>query len=309
MSELLRTGAGHLDSVTSVAFSPDGRRIVTGSFDKTLKVWDTGTATEILTLSGHDRAVFGVAFHPRDGSQIASASWDRTVKIWDSTSGQVIHTLNAHTDKVICVAFSPDGRYVVSGGDDRRVILWDATTGQECLRFRGHSDWATSVAFSPDGTRIASGQVSRGPGKRDMYFDEPNNKTRVWNAQTGATVLTLEGHTDTVASVAFNQDGTRLLTGGFDEFMIMWDTTSGNMVQKIKDAASIISVAFIDSQRIINGGWADWQAKGWSSARQTHVLDGHLGPIYSVAVSPVNPINPIVVTGSRDSTFKIWSVM
>jgi predicted NACHT family NTPase len=153
---------GHSDWVTSVNFSPDGKWIVSGSNDKTVKVWDADTGQESLTLKGYRgpanlTVVFSsVAFSP-DGKQIATSSGDMTVKVWDADTGQETLILKGHTNAVFSVAYSPDGKRIVSGSDDMTVKVWDAETGQETLTLKGHTDSVQSVAFSPDGKQIVSG--------------------------------------------------------------------------------------------------------------------------------------------------------
>jgi WD40 repeat protein len=161
---------GHSKLVTSVAFSPDGTRIVSGSQDTTAKVWDASSGQETLTLEGHSYPVMSVAFSP-DGTRIVSGSHDETVKVWDASSGQEF-TLKGHTGWVTSVAFSPDGTRIVSGSEDRTLKVWEALSGQETLTLKGHSYPVTSVAFSPDGRRIASGGG-----------DYANGEIKVWDAR------------------------------------------------------------------------------------------------------------------------------
>ncbi|KAG8726697.1 hypothetical protein FRC10_006840, partial [Ceratobasidium sp. 414] len=193
-------------SVNSVALSPDGHLIVSGSHDHTVRVWDAGTGAPIgEPLTGHSRLVASVAFSP-DGHRIVSGSYDKTVRVWDADTGAPIgEPLTGHSDSVTSVAFSPDGHCIVSGSVDKTVRIWDADTGAPIGEpLTGHSYWVTSVAFSPDGHRIVSGSWDK--------------TVRVWDADTGAPIgEPLTGHSDLVTSVAFSPDGHRIVSGSYDK--------------------------------------------------------------------------------------------
>jgi WD40 repeat protein len=136
-----------------VAFSPDGKRIVSGSYDKTARVWDAETGTEKLALKGHTNAVFSVAFSP-DGKRIVSGSNDQTARVWDAQTGTEKLALKGHTGWVLSVAFSPDGKRIVTGSSDQTARLWDTETVPEKVLFTVHTQEVGSVCFSPDGQRV-----------------------------------------------------------------------------------------------------------------------------------------------------------
>src|SRR5712675_1856739 len=169
---------GHSSGVISVAFSRDGSRIVSGSWDKTIRLWDAETGDPIgKPLEGHSSRVESVAFSP-DGSRIVSGSSDNTIRLWDAETGDpIVKPLEGHSSSVESVAFSPDGCRIVSGSSDNTIRLWDAETGDAIGKpLEGHSSGVNSVAFSPDGSRIVSGSE--------------DNAIRLWDAEVSDIVST-----------------------------------------------------------------------------------------------------------------------
>ena len=283
---------GHKMGVNSVAFSPDGRQIVSGSGDNTVNVWDIATGKEILTLKGHAERVDSVAFSP-DGKRIVSGGFDRMVKVWDIATGKetLTITVQGRTNGVSSVAFSPDGKRIASGSW-KTVNVWDAVTGKETLR-ENFGD-VSSVAFSADGKRIISGGGS--------------NTVKVWDAVTGNETLTLKGHTNNVTSVAFSADGKQIVSGSWDETLKLWDAATGKETLTLKGhTAAVSSVAFSpDGKRIISGS-GDGFLNVWDAAtgQETLTLKAHTGGVNSVAFSPDGRR---VVSGSSDDTVKVWDV-
>jgi WD40 repeat protein/serine/threonine protein kinase len=224
---------GHERFATSVAFSPDGRSLVSGSFKGLVRVWDALNGRLIRTITAHDDPITCVLFRP-DGLRLATASFDRLVKIWDVTTGQPVRTMTGHTGLVLGLAFSHDGRRLASCGEDKTVKLWDAGTGQEVLNLRGHSALCECLAFSPDGHRFAT-------AGHDATI-------RIWDAThlkrgEGLESLTLT-HDHEVWSVAFSPNGRRIMSSSWDKTVRHWDATSGELLHTIADRGRVFRAEF-----------------------------------------------------------------
>jgi len=289
----------HSSLVYSVAFSPDGSRIVSGSTDNALRLWDANTGA--LTgepLHGHDGPVNSVAFSP-DGSRIVSGSWDNTLRLWDANTGKTIgDPLHGHNSYVVSVAFSPDGSRIVSGSWDKTLRLWDANTGKAIGKpLRGHDSLVYSVAFSPDGSRIVSGSQDK--------------TLRLWDANTGKAIgKPLRGHDREVNSVAFSPDGSRIASGSTDNTLRLWDANTGKAIGKplIGHDDTVYSVTFSpNGSRLVSSSW-DKTLRLWDANTGMAIgepLHGHEGPVDSVAFSPDSSR---IVSGSSDKTLRLWKV-
>ncbi|KAK5202848.1 hypothetical protein LTR96_011230 [Exophiala xenobiotica] len=290
-TSLIQTLAGHSELVTAVAFSPNGRQIVSGSWDKTIRIWDATTGQVEKTLAGHSGAVDAVAFSP-DGRQIVSGSRDNTIKIWDATTGQVEKTLAGHSAGVTAVAFSPDGRRIVSGSGDETIKIWDATTGQVEKILAGHWSGVTAVAFLRDGRRIVSGSWDK--------------TIKIWDATTGQVEKTLIGHSSAVTAVAFSPDGRQIVSGSWDRTIKIWDATTGQAEKTLAGHSSgVTAVTFSpDGRRIVSGSY-DKTIKVWDArtGQVEKTLAGHSSGVTAVTFSPDGRR---IVSGSDDKTIKIW---
>ncbi|KAF5341684.1 hypothetical protein D9611_001195 [Ephemerocybe angulata] len=288
---------GHTGGVRSLAFSPDGSRIVSGSDDCTIRVWDAETGQ--LTLDpfvGHTSNVMSVAFSP-DGSCVVSGSSDRTIRVWDAGTGQLaLDPFTGHIGGVRSLAFSPDGSRLVSGSDDHTIRVWDAETGQLALDpITEHTEAILSVAFSPDGSRLVSGSDDR--------------TICVWDAETGQLALDpITGHTEGVLSVAFSPDGSRIVSGSIDHTIRVWDAETGQLTLDpfVGHTSIVMSVAFSPDGSCVVSGSSDCTIRVWDAGTGQLALDpfaGHTSMVFSVAFSPDGSR---IVSGSRDSTIRVW---
>jgi Tol biopolymer transport system component len=291
---------GHSGAVFDAAWSPDGRRIGSGSADKTVQVWDALDGSHVFTYRGHTDAVYTVAWSP-DGKRIASCSKDKTVQVWDALDGSHVFTYRGHKDQVIFMAWSPDGKRLASGGgntfetnktSDPTVQLWDAIDGHHIFTYRGHTDSVFAIAWSPDGRRIASCSKDK--------------TVQVWDARDGHHIFTYTGHTDGVIDVAWSPDGKHLASAGADKTVQVWDATDGHHIFTYTGHTDwVFGVSWSpDGTRIASGG--DKTDQVWDAANGGNVIvyNNHTDSVIRVTWSPDGKL---VASSSFDGTVQIWS--
>jgi len=246
---LISTLTGHTSSIGALAVTVDGRRAVSGSSDKTLKLWDLETGAELKTLAGHTDQVNAVAL-TADGLRAVSGSWDRTLKVWDLETGAQLMTLAGHTSSVNAVALTADGRRAVSGSGDNTLKLWDLETGAELMSLAGHTGSVREVALTAGGRRALSGS---------------DDKTlKLWDLETGTVLMTLAGHTNSVNAVALAADGHRAISGSGDNTLKLWDIESGAELMTLAGhTRTVFAVALTaDGRRAVSASW-DRTLKVW----------------------------------------------
>ena len=302
---------GHALYVNSVAFSPDGKFALSGSFDNTMRLWNVATGKEMRCFSGHTAVVASVAFSP-DGRYALSGSWDKTLRLWDVKTGKHLRRIVGHKDMVDSVTFSPDGQYALSGSKDKTLRLWDVTTGKNIRSFDGHKDTVNSVAFSPDGKFALSGSEDK--------------TLRLWDVATGKEIRSFTGHTDCVRSVAFSPDGRLALSGGgtpqSDNTMRLWDVATGKELRSFAGHTSNVnSVTFSPDGRFALSGSGKilfFGGKGnneslrlWDVAtgKEVRRFEGHTSYVNFVAFSPDGRLALLGGgTPQSDNTMLLWDV-
>jgi WD40 repeat protein len=286
----------HRHWVYCVAFSPDGQYIVSGSEDKTVRLWNLQGNPVGQPFQGHDDAVLSVAFSP-DGQYVVSGSEDKTVRLWNLQGHLIRQLFQGYEDFITSVAFSPDGQYIVSGSNYGTLRLWDIEGNPHRQSFQGHEYFITSVAFSPDGQYIVS-------GSRD-------NTVRLWDIEGNPMGQPFQGHDAAVNSVAFSPDGQIIVSGSRDETVRLWDIEGNPIGQPFQGHdAAVNSVAFSpDGQMIVTGSDDKtvrlWDIEGNPQDQPFQVFQDHQNSVYSVAFSPDGQY---IVSGSRDSTLRLWDI-
>ena len=284
---------GHFGSVGHAEFSPDGRRIVTASWDSTARVWEAASGELVVALEGHSGLVMHAAFSP-DGSRIVTASSDKTALVWEAASGELIVALEGHTGWVDHAEFSPDSSRIVTASDDNTARVWEAASGELVVALEGHTNRVMHAEFSPDGHRIVTASW--------------DSTARVWEAASGELVVALEGHKGLVMHAEFSPDGSRIVTASFDNTARVWEATSGELVVALEDHTHFVSYAAFspNGSRIVTASWDDtarvWEA---TSGELVVALEGHTGSVDHAAFSPDSGR---IVTASTDNTARVWEV-
>jgi WD40 repeat protein len=279
----------HDGIVTWAALSPDGKSIVTGSFDKTARLWETASGREISILR-HEAPVIHARFSP-DGKTVLTAPYGNAAHLWEVGTGKEIAVLHGHEKPIISVEFSPDGKLVATGSLDNTVQLWETATGKEIATLRGHDDLINSVAFSPDARIVLTASM--------------DGTARLWGVDTGETVI-LRGHQSGLISASFSPDGKTVLTASGDHTVRLWTASGGQSIFILPGHEQAVNFAQFspDGKTIVTASW-DGTARLWdTTTNKVLVLRGHQHFVFSAAFSPDGKT---IVTASEDQTARLWN--
>jgi WD40 repeat protein len=327
---------GHTECVRQLAFSRDSRRLASAADDRTVRLWDVETGQDPAVLRGHDNYVYPVAYSP-DGQWLASGSWDRTVRLWDARTGELGATLH-HPDAVRALAFSPDGSWLVAACDNQEHLqIWDVATGQRRQQIQAPGKVILAVAVSPDGSQVAAAarhgrvsiiDVATGQEVASFHKNESWAEKRalayspdgrwlagtgedakdidIWDVQTRERCGRFTGHTSTVHSVAFRQDGRWLVSASADRTVRLWDAATGQPLAVLEGHTDEVFTAVFhpEGRRVASAG-RDRAILLWDAAAHTEVarLQGHRNYVFSLAFSPDGAT---LASGSGDFTVRLW---
>lgn len=213
--------AAHADAIYALDFSPDGKTLATGSYDRLIKLWTLGaTDKPALTLKDHSDAVYALRFHP-DGKLLASGSADRTVKVWDAANGKRLYSLGDATDWLYAVAWSRDGKQLFAAGVDKNIRVWDA--GAE----GGKLVLVLSQFAHQSGVLKLLGPTAEGA----IYSVGEDRAVKAWSASALKETLTIPARSDSILAAALRPDGSQLALGRFDGALELLDAKTGKVLQ------------------------------------------------------------------------------
>jgi WD40 repeat protein len=304
---LQQTISAHSDWVRCMSFTPDSLKLASGSFDKTIKLWQLDTGTELYTLGERLKGVFALAISP-DGKLLASGSWDETIELWNLETGTLLHNLSQHKASVRALAIAPDSKTLISGSFDQTIVLWslpDGNVGKTIL----DREPIAAIALSADGTFLAS--------------TGDDGIVKIWSLISGLKIAESSGNKHCIGSLSISPDSQTIAAGTVDGDLVLWQIEqieNGlphqlSLAQTIKAHAGQINACVFspDSQYAITGS-VDGKAKVWYKGadlqfrdKARSILKGDPGrSVMSVAIAPCGKL---VAIGGADGTIQLWERM
>ncbi|MBD2068156.1 serine/threonine protein kinase [Leptolyngbya sp. FACHB-671] len=271
---ITRTFTGHSSFVNSLVLSSNGQTLISGSADKTIKIWNFNTSEEIRTLTGHFSFVNRLAVTP-DGRLLVSTSADQMIKIWEIATGQELRTLAGHTSPIDALVITPDGHHLISGSVDQTIKIWEIATGQELRTLTGHASSINALVVTPDGQRLISGGADK--------------LIKIWDINTGEEISTLTGHDSFINALAISPDGQLVASGSADKTIKIWNVETGEAVRTlIGHSGYVNSLAISPDGQTLASGSADQTIKLWdfNTGEEIRTLTGYGTHINYFVISP-----------------------
>lgn len=283
-----QTLLGHEGPVTALAFSPDNSRVVSGSADKTARIWTLGDSKEVAKFAGHPNTVTAVAFSA-NGQQVVSGAADNSLKLWNAADAAEQKNFAGHTGAISGVLFHPNGQ-VVSASADQTIRFWNPADGAQA-RAITHGQPVTSMALTRDGNKLAA--------------TGSDNNIKLYNAGDGNVLFTLAGHGAAAKTVGFSADNTRLVSTGADNVAVVWDVATGDLLEKLPVAAGVAFAQFAANQPTSLVIGQNDKAIVALSTHAERTLAGHAKAITDIQF---NRGGDAVFTSSEDGTIRRYAV-
>jgi WD40 repeat protein len=329
--ELLKTLEGHSGEVSSVAWNYEGSKILSGSSDRTIRIWD-GRTGELLIMLREDFTFVFSGEWSRDGKKIAG-TLDNIIKIWNAMNGKLLHTLKGHLDSVTSVAWSHDGFKLFSGSVDKTIKMWDGKTGELLKTWEeAHDMLVQSVTCSLDGSKLISSGARRikiwdlgtcellktlVTGSGTMAFNQDRSKIAyaveksvfIYDLIAGERLRSLMGHSETVYSVSWNRDGTKVVTGSADQTIKIWNVERNSSEEEFSRFEVVTSLAWnFNNGQIVSGSNMNalkiWDSSTGELLKSLNDPEDDRGNISSVSW---NTDGTKIVSGSTNTKIKIWN--
>jgi WD40 repeat protein len=312
----VRRFEGHKGQVSTLALSADGKRLLSGGLDATIRVWSVETGKELHQVAGLKGSVWGLALS-RDGKLAyfsvgmniipnLTPATDFTIQVWDTEQDKIVRRLVGHTAEIKSIVLSPDGRTLISGGRDMTVRAWDVESGKELLCFKGHTDAVRRVALTPDGQRVLSAGKDR--------------TVRTWDIKSAKELSRFTGHSDEILGVAVTPDGRQALSVGADKVVRHWDIATGKELRGLRGHTTVLwSIGVSPRGRLaVSGGGSapggdglyvgantDFEPRlgDLATGEEIHVL---AGPTNTTMSAVFAPDGRHLFTASSDGSIRMW---
>lgn len=292
-TEIVATFKGHTEPVYSVGFTPDGKYLVTGSFDNTIKLWDLATGKETKTYggpNGHQKMVMCVAVSP-DGQLLASGSIDNTLKVWDVPLVAPSKILPA-SEAVGAVALSPDSTKLAFGSKDGQVKLVSAADFKDLFKLEGHAGPVTGIAFSPNGQTLATSGADK--------------TLRFWNVANGQLLGVITAHSAPASAIGFSTNSVQAFSAGEDGFLRVWQLppTPSKPIAVTQPAPITTAILTPDGASLLVGGEDKIVRQTQIAGKEVRALTGPTAAVKALAISPNNAL---LAAGSADQRIWLWN--
>uniref|UniRef100_A0A8D1ZWB6 Notchless protein homolog 1 n=1 Tax=Sus scrofa TaxID=9823 RepID=A0A8D1ZWB6_PIG len=327
---------GHSEAVISVAFSPTGKYLASGSGDTTVRFWDLSTETPHFTCQGHRHWVLSISWSP-DGKKLASGcknGQDGSVRVWDTTAGRCERILTGHTQSVTCLRWGGDG-LLYSASQDRTIKVWRAHDGVLCRTLQGHGHWVNTMALSTDYAlrtgafepaeasvnaqdlrgslqelkerALSRYNLVRGRGLERLVSGSDDFTLFLWSpAEDKKPLARMTGHQALINQVLFSPDSRIIASASFDKSIKLWDGRTGKYLASLRGhVAAVYQIAWSADSRLLVSGSSDSTLKVWDVKAQKLAADlpGHADEVYAVDWSPDGQR---VASGGKDKCLRIW---